>query len=252
MNLLEIKGVTKRFGGLVAVDHVDLTIKDGESLGIVGNNGSGKTTLFNLISGVYKCDEGEIYLEGMNITQLPAYKRAHLGLARSFQIPRPFGQATVRENVAIGAFFGSLIGEIGEKGALELAEYYLDKVGLYEKRYEIANSLTPIEKKLMEIARALAMKPRLVLLDEAMAGMNPKDIDQVVEMINKIHEEEKISMIAMVEHIMRAVVNFADRVVVMDQGRKIVDAPTQEALRDQKVVDIYLGRFALEGSHAQG
>jgi len=252
MNLLEIKGVTKRFGGLVAVDHMDLTIKDGESLGIVGNNGSGKTTLFNLISGVYKCDEGEIYLEGMNITQLPAYKRAHLGLARSFQIPRPFGQATVRENVAIGAFFGSLIGEIGEKGALELAEYYLDKVGLYEKRYEIANSLTPIEKKLMEIARALAMKPRLVLLDEAMAGMNPKDIDQVVEMINKIHEEEKISMIAMVEHIMRAVVNFADRVVVMDQGRKIVDAPTQEALRDQKVVDIYLGRFALEGSHAQG
>ncbi len=246
MSLLELKGVTKRFGGLVAVDHVDLVIHEGERLGIVGTNGSGKTTLYNLISGVYKCDEGRIVLEGLDITDMPPHKRAHLGMARSFQIPRPFGQVTVRENVAIGALFGTMIGEVGESEALEIAEYYLEKVGLLEKRHEIANALTPVEKKLMEVARALAMKPRLVLLDEAMAGMNPKDIDHVVEIINRIHEEEKISIVSMVEHIMRAVVNFAERVVVMNQGKKIADAPTQEALNDQKVIDIYLGRFALE------
>ncbi len=250
MSLLELKGVTKRFGGLVAVDHVDLVINEGERLGIVGTNGSGKTTLYNLISGVYTCDEGSILLEGLDITNMPAYKRAHLGLARSFQIPRPFGQITVRENVAIGALFGTLIGEIGEDEALEIGEYYLEKVGLYPKRNEIANALTPIEKKLMEVARALSMKPRLVLLDEAMAGMNPKDIDRIVEIINKIHEEEKISIVSMVEHIMRAVVNFAERVVVMNQGKKIADAPTQEALNDQKVIDVYLGRFALEEQNA--
>lgn len=252
MSLLELKGATKRFGGLVAVDHVDLIVKDGERLGIVGPNGSGKTTLYNLISGVYGCDDGNILFEGMDISGLPPHKRAHLGLARSFQIPRPFGQATVRENVAIGAFFGSLMGKIGESEALEIADYYLSKVGLIEKGNKVANTLTPIEKKLVEISRALAMKPRLVLLDEAMAGMNPKDIDNVVDIINKIYEEEKISIVSMVEHIMRAVVNFAERVVVMDQGKKIVDAPTQEALNDQRVIDVYLGRFALEGKDVRG
>ena len=251
MSLLRLQGVTKRFGGLVAVDHVNLVVEHGELLGIVGPNGSGKTTLYNLISGVYLCDEGRIFFEDEDITDLPPYERAHIGIGRSFQIPRPFGAATVRENVAIGAMFGRMIGKVGEKEALEMADHYLSMLGLYEKRHKVSNSLTPVEKKLMEIARALAMKPKLLLMDEAMAGMNPKDIDGMVALIKKIGEQEKIAIVSMVEHIMRALVNFAERVMVMHQGKKLVDAPTQEALNDPKVIEVYLGRLTLEDKDAQ-
>lgn len=252
MAFLKLEKVTKRFGGLVAVDHVDLEVKEGELLGIVGPNGSGKTTLYNLISGVYRCDEGGVTFRDEDITHLPAYTRAHLGIGRSFQVPRPFKAATVRENVAIGALFGRLIGKVGEKEALEMADHYLSLFDLFDERNKFAKSLTPVEKKLMEIARALAMKPRLLLMDEAMAGMNPKNIDKLVVQLRKLGEEEKIAIVSMVEHVMRALVNFAERVMVMHQGRKLVDAPTHEALRDPRVVEVYLGRHSLEEKDAQG
>ena len=241
MSLLRLENITKRFGGLVAVDDVSLEIEEGELIAIVGPNGAGKTTLFNVISGVFLPEEGRVFFEDKDITELPAYKRAPLGLGRTFQIPRPFSAASVRENVAIGGMFGTLAGKVTVDDSLEIADHYIDLVGLQEHRDKAAGALTPVEKKLMEIARALAMKPKLLLMDEAMAGMNPKDIDEMVQFLLRLKEEEKMSIIAMVEHIMRAVAGLAERVMVMHQGAKLVDAPTQEALTDSKVVEVYLG-----------
>lgn len=242
MSLLILENVTKRFGGLVAVDQVSLEIKHGEFVGIVGPNGSGKTTLFNVINGVFFPEEGRVVFEGLDITTLPPYKRAPLGIGRTFQIPRPFASATVRENVAVGAMFGTLSGKVNVDESLEIADQTIERVGLKEHRNKQAGTLTPVEKKLMEIARALAMKPKLLLMDEAMAGMHPNDIDQMVALIKQIAEEDKIAIVAMVEHIMRAVVGMAEKVIVLHQGAKLVDAPTKEALEDPKVVEVYLGR----------
>jgi branched-chain amino acid transport system ATP-binding protein len=241
MSLLRLENITKRFGGLVAVDDVSLEIQEGELIAIVGPNGAGKTTLFNVISGVFLPEEGRVFFEDRDITQLPAYKRAPLGLGRTFQIPRPFSSASVRENVAIGAMFGTLADKVNVDESMEIADHYIDLVGLQDHRNKAGGTLTPVEKKLMEIARALAMKPKLLLMDEAMAGMNPKDIDEMVQFLLRLKEEEKMSIIAMVEHIMRAVAGLAERVMVMHQGAKLVDASTTEALTDPKVIEVYLG-----------
>lgn len=251
MPLLRCENITKRFGGLVAVDNVSFEIDHSEMMAIVGPNGAGKTTMFNLINGVFLADEGKIWFEGVDVTRFPAYKRAHLGMGRTFQIPRPFASATVQENIAIGAMFGAAGGEINVEEAMELADEYIDLIGLKSHRDKPAGGLTPIEKKLVEIARALAMKPRLLLMDEAMAGMNPKDIDEMVSFIKHIREVEGIAVVSMVEHIMRAVAGLAERVLVMHQGAKLVDEPTREALNDPRVIEVYLGQ-APEGTDAQG
>ena len=240
MPLLKLEGVTKRFGGLVAVDHVDLEVHEGEALGIVGPNGSGKTTLYNLISGVYLPDEGRIIFDGRDITSLPAHARTPLGLARTFQIPRPFGSATVRENVAIGAMFGRA--RLDVESALREADEYLKMVGIYDLRDKEAKLLTPLEKRLMELARALAMKPKMLLLDEVMAGMNPSDVDRIIELLKKVRREEDIAVVSMVEHLMHAITKFAERVVVMHQGRKLIEGETMEVLNDPRVIEVYLGK----------
>jgi branched-chain amino acid transport system ATP-binding protein len=240
--MLRLENVTKRFGGLVAVNRVSLEIIRGEFVGIVGPNGSGKTTLFNIISGVFYPEEGTIYFEDRDITRFPPYKRAPLGIGRTFQIPRPFGSATVRENVAVGAMFGVLKHQVGVDESLLIADEIIERVGLKEHRNKQAGGLTPVEKRLTEIGRALAMKPKLLLMDEAMSGMHPNDIDQMVSLIKTIAREENIAVVAMVEHIMRAVVGMAEKLIVLHQGTKIVDAPTQEALNDPKVIEVYLGR----------
>jgi branched-chain amino acid transport system ATP-binding protein len=242
MALLHLEDVTKRFGGLVAVDHVSLDIQSGEAVSIVGPNGSGKTTLFNLICGVYTPDEGRLVFDGYDMTRLQPYQRAHLGIGRTFQIPRPFGILTVRENVAIGAMFGTEGNQEAVDDALKTADRRLELVGFYDQRYRLARELTPVEMKMMEIARALAMNPKLLLLDESMAGMPPKEIDTLVEFLKRIKQQEGIAVIAMVEHIMRAVINFAERVIVLYQGKKMLEAPTAEALSDPRVIDVYLGR----------
>ncbi len=244
MALLKLENVTKRFGGLVAVNQVDLEIEHGQFIGIVGPNGSGKTTLFNVISGVFFPEQGKVFFDGEDITTLPPYKRAPLGIGRTFQIPRPFSSASVRENIAVGAMFGALGAKVTVDEALEIADRIIDRVGLRDYGNKQAGMLTPVEKKLMEIARALAMKPRLLLMDEAMAGMHPNDIDQMIQLIKDIAEQEKIAVVSMVEHIMRAVIGMAQRVIVLHQGSKIVDAPTKEALEDPKVVEVYLGHSA--------
>lgn len=242
MALLKLENITKTFGGLVAVNDVSLEIEHGELIAIVGPNGAGKTTLFNVISGVYRPDKGKIIFEEKDITRMPAYKRAPLGLGRTFQIPRPFSSATVRENVAVGAMFGTLAGKVSVDDSLEIADRYIELVGLEAHKDKEAGTLTPVEKKMMEIARALAMKPKLLLMDEAMAGMHPRDIDEMVRFLKEIKEKENIAVISMVEHIMRAVVGLAERVMVMHQGAKLVDAKTEEALTDPRVVEVYLGR----------
>lgn len=241
MPLLRLEEVTKRFGGLVAADRVSLEIEAGQFIGIVGPNGSGKTTLFNVISGVFFPEEGRVFFEDKDITRLPPYKRAPLGIGRTFQIPRPFSSATVRENIAVGAMFGTLGGEVNVSQALDIADEIIERIGLAAHKNKASGGLTPVEKKLMEIARALAMKPKLLLMDEAMAGMHPNDIDQMVALLKQIAEEEGIAIVAMVEHIMRAVVGMAEKVIVLHQGAKLVDAPTKEALEDPRVVEVYLG-----------
>ena len=241
MSLLRLENVTKRFGGLLAVDNITAEISHGEMMAIVGPNGAGKTTLFNLINGVFFPDEGKIWFEDVDVTRYPAYRRAHLGIGRTFQIPRPFASATVRENIAIGAMFGAAGSEISVDQAMEMADRYIGLIGISSHRDKPAGGLTPIEKKMMEIARALAMKPRLLLMDEAMAGMNPKDIDWMVDFIKRIRGEEGIAIVCLVEHIMRAVAGLAERVLVMHQGAKLVDEPTKAALSDPRVIEVYLG-----------
>ena len=242
MALLKLEKITKSFGGLMAVNGVSLEIEQGETIAIVGPNGAGKTTLFNVISGIYPPDSGRVIFGGKDISRLPAYKRAPLGLGRTFQIPRPFSSATVRENVAVGALFGTLAGKVNVDAALEVADHYIGLVGLEAHKDKAAGSLTPVEKKMMEIARALSMKPRLLLMDEAMAGMHPSDIDEMVAFLKQVKVQENIAVVSMVEHIMRAVSGFAERVLVMHQGAKLVDADTRRALTDPRVLEIYLGR----------
>ena len=249
MTLLKLENVTKRFGGIIAVNEVSLEIAAGEFIGIVGPNGSGKTTLFNIICGVFFPEEGRVVFENQDITRLPSFRRAPLGIGRTFQIPRPFGSASVRENIAVGAMFGTKGKELNVEDSLGVADETIDLVGLQAHRNKPAKILTPVEKKLMEIARALAMKPKLLLMDEAMAGMHPGDIDNMVSFLKDIAYKENIAVVAMVEHVMRAVVGMAEKLIVLDQGAKIVDAPTQEALRDPKVVEVYLGQ-APEEEHA--
>jgi branched-chain amino acid transport system ATP-binding protein len=241
MALLKLEEITKSFGGLLAINGVSLEIEAGESMAIVGPNGAGKTTLFNVISGIYRPDSGRVIFAGKDISRLPAYKRAPLGLGRTFQIPRPFSSATVRENVAVGAMFGALAGKVNVDAALQIADRYIELVGLKAHKDKEAGSLTPVEKKMMEIARAISMKPKLLLMDEAMAGMHPKDIDEMVEFLKMIKEQENIAVVSMVEHIMRAVSGFAERVMVMHQGAILVDADTQQALTDPRVLEVYLG-----------
>ncbi|WP_290899989.1 ABC transporter ATP-binding protein [Ferroglobus sp.] len=238
--LLRAENLRKSFGGIKAVDGVTFEIEEGEAIGIVGPNGSGKTTLYNLISGIYLPDEGRVIFEGRDITNLPPYERAKLGIARTFQIPRPFGNATVLENVAIGAMFGRE--KLSVEEAFERAEEYLKLVGLEKLRHKEAKLLTPLEKRLMELARALAMKPKLLLLDEVMAGMNPVDVDRIIELLKRIHQEEDIAIVSMVEHLMQAIVKFAERVIVMHQGKILVEGKPEEVLNHPKVIEVYLGK----------
>ncbi len=239
MSLLIVDGVVKKFGGLRAVDGVSLTLDRGEVLAIVGPNGSGKTTLLNVINGVYKPEEGRVILEGRDITKLPPYLRARLGISRAFQVPRPLPDSTVLDNVATGAIFG---GGYDIHSAKEAAEEALSYVGLWEKRHQLAGALAFSELRLLELARALASRPKLLLLDEVMAGLSPSEIDRFVVLIRRIAEEKNIAALSLVEHRMRAVVKMADRALVMHQGKKIMEGPPGVVLNDPKVVEIYLGR----------
>ncbi|MGC9169682.1 MAG: ABC transporter ATP-binding protein [Thermoproteus sp.] len=239
MKLLVVENVTKKFGGLVALNGVSFEVDRGEFVAIVGPNGSGKTTLLNVINGVYKPDGGRVLFEGRDITNLPAYARAKLGMSRAFQVPRPFPELTVLENVIVGAVFN---GGYDLHKAREVAREVVDYVGLGRRANELASKLTFNELRLLELARALAGRPKLLMLDEVMAGLNPGEIDDMTKLIRKIVEEKGISALSLVEHRMKAVVQLAHRVVVMHQGRVIAEGPPNIALNNPVVVEIYLGK----------
>lgn len=236
--LLECRGVTKRFGGLQALGGVDLQVRRGEILALVGPNGSGKSTLINMISGHFPLSSGSIVLDGQNISSLEPHEVARKGIARTYQIPRLFEQLSVFENVRLCAIFGSEHGA-GQDDPDALARHWLAFTGLADKAHELPAALNLHERKFVEFARALAARPKLLLLDEVLCGLTPSEVDQAVGLIRKIRAGG--TTIVFVEHVMRAVVALADRVAVLDQGRLLALGAPQETMQMAEVVDVYLG-----------
>jgi branched-chain amino acid transport system ATP-binding protein len=234
--LLEVRGVSKRFGGLVAVSDVSFSIDEGEILGLIGPNGAGKTTLFNVVNGVYKANQGTITFAGKDITRCSPDQVVHFGLARTHQIVKPLNDLTVLDNVTVGACFGREYLDMG--AARKVASEVLQRVGL-ERTDMMARSLTIAGKKRLEIARALAAKPKLLLLDEVLAGLNPTEVATMIELVRKIRDSG-ISVL-MIEHLMQAIMSLSDRIVVLNLGRKIAEAPPTEVVQNSDVVEAYLG-----------
>ena len=238
--VLIVKNVSKRFGGLVALEDVSFSVRGAEILGLIGPNGAGKTTLFNCITGVYKPDKGRVIFNGIDITGWPPHRIVRAGIARTFQVVKPFGGLTVKENVMIGALFGRHADRIEREEAEEKAVEVLEFLGLKSKADLPASVLNIHEKKILEMARALAADPKLILLDEVLAGLTPKEVEDMLEVIARVRSERKISVI-MVEHLMHAVMNIADRIVVLNHGRKIAEGRPEEVASNKLVVEAYLG-----------
>ncbi|MGQ9710697.1 MAG: ABC transporter ATP-binding protein [Anaerolineae bacterium] len=235
--LLSVQGVTKRFGGLQALTRVTFDLPEGQILGLIGPNGAGKTTLFNVINGIYSPEEGRIIFRGRDVTGMKPYHLARLGLARTHQIVRPLNHLTVRENVMVGACFGRE--NLPMAQAREIADEVLEFVGLKERAEQLAGSLNVAQKKRLEMARALASRPHLLLLDEVLAGLNPAEVDAMLQTIRAIRDQG--ITIIMVEHIMRAVMNVAERILVLDYGQQIAEGTPQEVSSNPRVIEAYLG-----------
>jgi branched-chain amino acid transport system ATP-binding protein len=238
--ILEVSRVTRRFAGLVAVNDVSFTLDKGEILGVIGPNGAGKTTLVSLISGTLSPSEGDIFFEGSSIARLPAFRRARLGIGRTFQIMRPFPGLSVLDNVAVGALFGHGAGESELAKAREKALAQLDFVGLGKFAAQRAEELGGPNRKRLELAKALAMQPKVLLCDEVMAGLNLVEIDEVIEVLRKIRKSG-ISILV-IEHVIKAIKSLSDRLVVLHHGDKIADGPTDAVLSNSEVIEAYLGR----------
>ncbi|ACA16591.1 ABC transporter related [Methylobacterium sp. 4-46] len=233
--ILQADHVTLRFGGHVANDDVCLDVRRGEILGLIGPNGAGKSTLFNLISGVYRPTRGRILFEGRDITGLPAPERCRAGIARTFQVPRSFDSMNVVENVTVG----SLVRRARAAEARAAALATLETVGLAHRAEAVAGELTPPEKRRLEVARALATEPRLLLLDEVLTGLTPSEAKAGVELIRRV-AERGITVI-MVEHVMEVVMPLVDRAVVLHLGRVLAEGPPRAVVRDEAVIGAYLG-----------
>ena len=236
--LLEAHSLVKSFGGLVAVNNLDLHLDRGEILGLIGPNGSGKTTLFNLIAGVLRPDSGQIWFEGKKISDAGCADICQSGIGRTFQIPRPFPRLTVLENVKLGRAYGSSPARTLTQAGAD-AQEVLEFVGLGAKRSMMAGSLGLMDRKRLELAKALATRPRLLLLDEIMAGLNPTEVQAAMDLVRTIRNAG-ISLIV-VEHVMRAVLGLSERVMVLNAGRKIAEGPPRQVVRDRQVIEAYLG-----------
>ena len=239
-NILEVSGLTKRFHGLVAVNDVSFHVQRGEILGLIGPNGAGKTTLVGMVNGTVAPTAGDIVFEGLSVRALPAFRRAHLGIGRTFQVMKPFPGMSVLENASVGALFGAKGGERNIRRAREQARECLEFVGLGKRTAQRADALGGPDRKRLELAKALAMKPRLLLLDEVMAGLNHVEIEEVIEDIRKVRDQG-ISILV-IEHVMKAITSLSDRVFVLHHGEKIIEGATDDVLKDERVVEAYLGK----------
>jgi branched-chain amino acid transport system ATP-binding protein len=235
--ILQVNGVSKNFGGLQALLKVSFDLPQGQILGLIGPNGAGKTTLFNVINGVYPPTAGEIIFNGENITGMEPYYLAQRGLARTHQIVKPLNDLTVIENVMVGACFGREGHNLKE--ARNIASEVLEFVGLANRSSQLAASLNVAQKKRLEMARALASRPYLLLLDEVLAGLNPSEISTMVETIRKIRQQGVT--IIMIEHVMHAVMNVSERMIVLDYGQQIAEGTPDEVAANEKVIQAYLG-----------
>jgi branched-chain amino acid transport system ATP-binding protein len=236
--ILEVQGLSKRFGGFVALDAVNLHVDAGERVGLIGPNGSGKTTMINCISGALPCNGGRVVFKGQDITRLPAYRRVRLGLTRSFQIPRPFRSMSVLENLCVPLEYARGEGDHGRDVRGD-AMAILELVNFQHRVHESSANLTQVELRKLELARALAAEPALLVADEAMAGLSSAEVDDLLAILFKLNQRGVA--VIMIEHIMRAVMRFSERVVVLDAGKKIAEGTPDQVIADPAVERAYLG-----------
>jgi branched-chain amino acid transport system ATP-binding protein len=235
MSELTVSTLTKRFGGLVAVNQVSFSVASGEILALIGPNGAGKTTLFNCLTGFYKIDQGSVKFCGADITNWPPHKICRLGIARTFQVVQILQRMTVLENVMVGAYLRNSHTPAARETALEV----LDRLGMSQRADSLAVNLTLPEKKRLEVAMALSTKPKILMLDESMAGLNPTEIMDSANMIRSLRDEGL--GLVVVEHVMEAIMPIADRVMVLDSGTKIAEGAPQEIVNNPRVISAYLG-----------
>ncbi len=235
--ILQVQGVSKAFGGLQALTDVKFEMTEGQIIGLIGPNGAGKTTLFNVINGVYAPSTGKVVFRNEDVTGLPPYEIAQRGLARAHQVVRPLSELTVRENVLVGACFGRESHGLSSAG--KVADEALKKVGLFERASQPAGSLNVAQKKRLEMARALAAQPYLILLDEVLAGLNPSEVAEMMNTIRSIRDEGV--SILMIEHVMQAIMSISDQLIVLDYGALIARGFPEEVANNPQVIEAYLG-----------
>jgi branched-chain amino acid transport system ATP-binding protein len=234
--ILEVEGLSKRFGGFVALDAVSLHVGAGERVGLIGPNGSGKTTLINCISGALSCDDGRVVFKDQDVTRLPAYRRVRLGITRSFQIPRPFRSMSVLENLCVPLEYARPHRGRDVRGD---AMAILELVNFQDRAHESSANLTQVDLRKLELGRALAAEPALLVADEAMAGLSSAEVDDLLAILFKLNQRGVA--VIMIEHIMRAVMRFSERVVVLDAGKKIAEGTPDQVIADPAVERAYLG-----------